>query len=343
MTRSVEKPSVIITCYNLSLYIAEAIRSVVGQDYDVPFEVIVVDDCSTDRSAEIIRAFPEVRYVRTETNSGVLLATVTGLEAATGDLIFFLDGDDVWEPGKFAAVCGLFASDPGLAFVTHDLTYVDNQGAALDRPTLSEKRLTKAPASQRGALVREGILMLGDFVWLGSAMAIRSRLADAAGFCTWAKALPDPRNTYQDWPLAYWIAAIPSAGLGYVPAKLFRYRLHQLNYSGDARTAEQALRNLRRTRNSTQAMKDIAARRNLPASVHAILGQRAAFIDYLIDLNSGRRLRAAKGLLRSFAYLRSRDLVAKELARFAAIQLLGVNRFAKFASRRTVLRNLPAS
>jgi glycosyltransferase involved in cell wall biosynthesis len=82
--------SVIITCYNLEKYIADAIDSVVTQDVaSDKYEVIVVDDCSTDRSAEIIHSYENVHYCRTKNNCGVLLATILGLESSSGELVFF--------------------------------------------------------------------------------------------------------------------------------------------------------------------------------------------------------------------------------------------------------------
>ena len=96
--------SVVVTCYNLEDYVGEAIASVLSQDFGGEVEIIVVDDCSTDASADRIRAHPQARYVRTERNSGVLLATLAGLQECASEVVFFLDGDDIWEPGKLSAV-----------------------------------------------------------------------------------------------------------------------------------------------------------------------------------------------------------------------------------------------
>lgn len=333
----VEKPSIVLTCFNLERYVGAAIQSVLDQAFDDAFELIVVDDCSTDRSAQIIQAFPQVRYLRTDRNSGVLLATVAGLKAATGDLIFFLDGDDLWEPTKLAMVCERFASDPKLALVTHDLIYIDEEGRALDRGSRPGQHLSNEPVSRQGALVRQGILLLSDFVWLGSAYAIRRGLAGIEEFCAWAEALPDARNTYQDWPLAYWIAAKDELNLAYIPSKLFRYRLHGRNHSGDASNPQNAVRNFRRTLNTSLAMLDIAVRANLSDDVKRTVRSQSVFYDYLVHLYSGRKMDASAGFWRSRAYLaRNKKLVVKELARFAAIQILGPERFTRLkAAHRT--------
>lgn len=338
-----EPVTVVVTCYNLERYVGAAIESVLAQDYGGPVEIIVVDDCSSDQSAGVIQSYPEVACLRTERNRGVLLATVAGIEQAGADLLFFLDGDDLWEPGKLSAAAERFAADPALGFITHDLCYIDSDGKVLDRPSRPQSAMAEVPASAAGEAVRKGILTLDDYVWLGSAFGIRGSVAAIDGFIDFARSLPDPRNTYQDWPLAFWVASMPEVELGYVPAKLFRYRLHQLNHSGDAATAQKAVRNLKRTLNTVDAMKEIARRRELPEAILRLLDERLAFLRYLVDLNSGDRMRAARGFLRSSAHLRRRRVLGKELARFAAIQTLGPEMFARIAGRRRIFRNLRLS
>jgi glycosyltransferase involved in cell wall biosynthesis len=320
--------SVVVTCFNLEPYIGDAITSVLQQEFAGEVEINVVDDCSTDGSAEIIKRFPRVRYLRQPSNGGVLLATIAGLEAASHDVVAFLDGDDLWEPGKLNAVAAALAADPRAPLVTHDLRYADASGAAIARTTRPEQVLTRADPAKREQLVRDGILRHGDYVWLGSALAIRRSLAECAGFIEFARALPDPANTYQDWPLAFWIASLPGVSLAYVPEKLFRYRLHQANYSGDSATVAKALRNLNRTRNTCDAMHRIAVMRGLPPEIIRSTERQRAFAAALVDLYSGRRGAAARGWLRSLPLLIERGMLVKETARFAAIQLLGAERFS---------------
>jgi glycosyltransferase involved in cell wall biosynthesis len=90
--------SVIIPAYNAEKYLAEALDSIVSQDYQ-PHEVIVVDDGSTDNTAAIVKSYPEARYVY-QSNRGLAAAKNTGLTHATGGLISFLDSDDIWLPSK---------------------------------------------------------------------------------------------------------------------------------------------------------------------------------------------------------------------------------------------------
>ena len=93
--------SVVIPAYNCTAYIALAIDSALGQQ--VPLEVIVVDDCSTDDLPGLITRYREdsrVRYVRNEKNLGVAKTRNRGVSLARGEYVAFLDADDYWAQGK---------------------------------------------------------------------------------------------------------------------------------------------------------------------------------------------------------------------------------------------------
>lgn len=93
--------SVIIPTYNRAHLIDRAIQSVSNQTYH-DFEIIVVDDASTDNTEEIVKSFNDEKiiYLRHETNRGAQAARNTGIKAARGDWIAFLDSDDEWLPEK---------------------------------------------------------------------------------------------------------------------------------------------------------------------------------------------------------------------------------------------------
>lgn len=324
--------SVVITCYNLEKYIGIAIESALNQHCKSHVDIVVVDDCSTDGSADIIKSYKNIRYVRTSNNAGVLMATILGLENTTGDLVFFLDGDDIWEPNKLSVIVDRFRDNAELALVTHDLEYIDSNGVILNRKTRPEQVMASVPPSRQDAVTRDGILLHSDYVWLGSAYAVHRTLGNVKEFCAFAKALPDPFNTYQDWPLAFWVACQPGVGLGYVPLKLFHYRLHGANHSGDVSSVAKAVRNIRRARTTMQAMSEIADRFDVDELVRRMTDRKLGFYSYLDDLYSGYGWRASKGFLRSLPYLiNDTSLFWKEAARFAGVQLFGIERFISFA------------
>ncbi len=103
MLESVLKVSIITPLYNAESFIAETIRSVLSQTMD-EWEMIVVDDCSTDRSAEVVREVAagdrRIRLVRLEHNVGPAVARNRAIELAKGRYIAFLDGDDMWSERK---------------------------------------------------------------------------------------------------------------------------------------------------------------------------------------------------------------------------------------------------
>lgn len=331
-----EPISVVVTCYNLERYIGSAIESVLSQSYCGEVEILVVDDCSTDGSAAIISRYPGVRMLRTPNNCGVLLATVLGLRESSHDIVAFLDGDDLWRSDKLEMLAAAFCSTPELGFATHDLRYIDSVGSVIQRVSRPSQVMPPgATPAECDRLIRTGILEQGDYVWLGSAFAIRRSVVDAKGFCAFAECLPDPRHTYQDWPLAVWCAAQQGVRMGYLHEKLFDYRLHRANHSGDARTPEKAIRNVNRTLNTLRAVENIVRRRGplSPRVDQAIAGKRQ-YYQYLLDLYQGKRMIACRGFLASQAYIwRSGGVRLKEVARFVGVQLLGLHRFLRWAGR----------
>ncbi len=105
------KVTAIIPAYNSAAYIADALESIVWQTV-VPAEIIVVDDGSTDCTAEIAESIAGVTVIR-KPNAGVSSARNTGARAARGDLLAFLDADDVWLPDKLALQVAAFESTNG--------------------------------------------------------------------------------------------------------------------------------------------------------------------------------------------------------------------------------------
>lgn len=117
--------SVIISNYNGAAYLGEAMQSVLDQRYD-DYELIVVDDGSTDDSAELIHRFAReagdrVRAIVHETNRGQAEGFNTGFRAAQGDVVCLLDSDDYWFPNKLAVVRQAFDDDPDMALFQHNL------------------------------------------------------------------------------------------------------------------------------------------------------------------------------------------------------------------------------
>src|SRR4029450_5225599 len=93
------KVSVIIPTYNGAGFIGETIDSVLEQTYQ-DFELIVVDDGSTDETHKVLNSYGDKLKICSQANRGVTAARNAGIQAASGELIAFLDHDDLWEKEK---------------------------------------------------------------------------------------------------------------------------------------------------------------------------------------------------------------------------------------------------
>lgn len=93
--------SVIMPSYNTAEFIKETIESVLHQTYQ-NFEIIIVDDCSTDNTDEVVSSIKDerIKYLKNEKNSGAAISRNRALREAKGEWIAFLDSDDVWLPEK---------------------------------------------------------------------------------------------------------------------------------------------------------------------------------------------------------------------------------------------------
>lgn len=105
--------SVIIPLYNKAPYVRKTIESVLGQTFD-DYELIIIDNGSTDGSSEIVAEFtdPRIQIVRLEENIGVSNARNKGVELSTAPYITFLDADDWWEPTFLEEMAGLIERHP---------------------------------------------------------------------------------------------------------------------------------------------------------------------------------------------------------------------------------------
>lgn len=105
--------SVIVPLYNKRAEIGDTVRSILAQTY-APFEVVVVDDGSTDGSGEVVRGFgsPLIRLIE-QPNAGECAARNRAIAEARGDYIALLDADDTWEPGYLEEIARLIGKYPG--------------------------------------------------------------------------------------------------------------------------------------------------------------------------------------------------------------------------------------
>ncbi len=119
--------SVIIPVRNGEKHLGRALESVFAQGYE-PLEVIVVDDGSTDGTRTVAKSFSAVTLL-SQSNRGPAAARNTGIAAAQGDPLAFLDADDRWLPGKLDAQIGYHLAHPEVGYtLTHQKLIVDDEG-----------------------------------------------------------------------------------------------------------------------------------------------------------------------------------------------------------------------
>ncbi len=122
------KVSVVIPTHNRAPLLPRAIRSVLAQDYR-DFEVIIVDDASTDATTEIVKNFKNacIRYVRFESHQGAPAARNAGARAAQGLFISFLDSDDEWLPGKLKNETAFLTMHPDYLLCISGIVVIDER------------------------------------------------------------------------------------------------------------------------------------------------------------------------------------------------------------------------
>ena len=126
--------SVVIPMYNAESFVAETIESVLGQTY-AAWELVVVDDGSTDRSSQVVEGFLEeqrVRYLR-QPNQGVSSARNLGLSVTSGEFVSFLDADDLWLPDNLLFKVDYLQRNPERGVVHADVAIVDEQSRRTGR------------------------------------------------------------------------------------------------------------------------------------------------------------------------------------------------------------------
>ena len=119
--------SVLLTCYNHIRYLPEALEGVRRQTFR-DYEILAIDDGSTDGTREWLSEQPDIRCVFNETNLGTYETLNVGLRLASGELIAVLNDDDVWMPEKLERQVALLDSHSGVGLVHTGGNFIDGEG-----------------------------------------------------------------------------------------------------------------------------------------------------------------------------------------------------------------------
>ncbi|MFB3903307.1 MAG: glycosyltransferase family 2 protein [Acidobacteriota bacterium] len=226
MKVSVPSVSVVIPAFNQAGYLADAIQSVLAQTYS-DYEIIVVDDGSTDETRAVVESQgPGIRYVWQE-NQGLAGARNTGIREARGRYVALLDSDDAWLPSFLSSMMWLAESRREATVFYCGVIYIDERGC--DLPQSGHTRVLP-----RHELYET--LLRYNFLIPSTIVMDRSAIVSAGLF--------DPAfRRLQDWEL--WIRLLRQgrtfAGLDEC---LVRYRIHKRSLSTDPEGGQQAARSL---------------------------------------------------------------------------------------------------
>lgn len=255
--------SIVITCFNYARYVALAIESVLAQSYQKK-EIIVVNDGSSDGSLEVILRYRDRIRLIDQPNLGAATAYNKGFEASTGDLVVFLDADDLLENDALARVAEMWR--PTCSKVQYDLTIIDGDGRDLGR------KFCNFDSSYDAVRVRDSFQGTGTYRWpvtVGNAYA------------RWFVEQVFPLRTGQ-FPDGTLNTIAPVYGeVVTIPATLGRYRIHGNNvWSSTGFDFSRLPHRIEHRIKEVRAMQEHAARRGVRAPRSSALDHELAFVNY---------------------------------------------------------------
>ena len=205
--------SVTICCYNSERYIAQTVQSVLDQTFD-DFELIIVNDGSTDHTEEIVRGFddPRIHYQYQE-NRGLAATRNRTLELARGKYVAFLDHDDLWVPEKLAVQIPLMEMRDDVAVVYGNAATIDQDGHVISESWPNFK-------ARDGHLFAD-LLLQGDFINWQTVVIRRCVLESLGAF--------RPYRIVEDYDMLL-RCAVDHTFVG-IDCILALYRRHGSNYS----------------------------------------------------------------------------------------------------------------
>ena len=215
----------LISTYNYGHFLPRAIDSVLRQTYPAEaLDIVVVDDGSTDDTAEVVQPYLDrVHYVHKE-NGGLLSTLNRGLDEVKGELIAFLSADDEWHRDKLSKQVDFLAERPDVGLVYTDMEIVDDQGSLLQPSFWASHSIEPCRGQILGRLARGNVVSGGPIV-------VRAALLDAF------HPIPD-LAPFEDWWMAVRVAEI--AEIDFIPEPLYVYRFHGENMNlwaeGEKRT-----------------------------------------------------------------------------------------------------------
>ncbi len=215
--------SVVIPVYNGAAFIARALDSALGQSHR-PSEIIVVNDGSTDKTLEVLAAYRGRIRLLSIPNGGVSNARNLGMQASTGELIAFLDADDVWHPNKLQLQVAALRAYPRAGLCCCDYIVLNKYlGHVVNHFSACKKGMTYDRPFGQGLVAA---LVRCNFVGTASTVMLRRTLRDQVG---------DFKLAYrQAEDYDYWLRCALRAPFIVLSSRLMEKRSHGSNLTNDA-------------------------------------------------------------------------------------------------------------
>ena len=217
------KVSVIIPTYNYSHFLGEAIQSVLDQTFG-DFEVVVVDDGSTDDTKQVVSSFtdPRIKYIYQE-NRGVSAACNTGISACCSDYVALLDSDDVWVPQKLDLQVRILDSRPEVSVVCSDVNIIDaDTSVFINTLWNNDRRLGRFNPRMAPDKLFRRLLARGCFIHPSSTL-FRRVVFDEAGL------FDESLKTHEVWDLS--VRVLLRFNMALIDTPLVNYRQHTTSLS----------------------------------------------------------------------------------------------------------------
>lgn len=218
--------SVAVSCYNFENYIEECLNSIISQKTNFKFEVIVVDDCSTDNSAVLIerliaksKGFQNLKLIKQPSNRGSDATKQLACKLAKGKFIAFLDGDDLAYPGKLQLQYDYLNANPDCSCCYHDVELIDKSSSSLGY-SYFEQFYNQQYVPEKANM--------GHLVQYGTFLAASSQMFIASAFKE--HLLPVSVKYIQDF--FYHIHTASYGSFGRINQILGAYRQHSESYTG---------------------------------------------------------------------------------------------------------------
>ena len=209
--------SVIVPTFNYGSFIQEALESIFHQDYPTDrIEVVVVDDGSTDNTKGIIYNYMGKITYSYQDNIGVAAARNKGISLAKGEIITFLDADDVWYPNRIRRIVEEFRRSSEIGLVYHTVEVINSKGKTIHNYLLNNSKHKKNPKKYLLSDIANGKVFCG-----GSSFSFTKALLE--------NIYPIPEDIKRG--VDFYLTALAScyAHASYIPEILGKYRLHHKN------------------------------------------------------------------------------------------------------------------